>query len=102
MAHSAPLPFVLEDRTGLLAATDFDDMYDRVFLRVARASHPATILIYKMNQRASRRRDSLPLQAKPTATLQFGPSNSLGTLYYVGKAVVPMSQYLRKTSLFGG
>ncbi|EKM58837.1 uncharacterized protein PHACADRAFT_248932 [Phanerochaete carnosa HHB-10118-sp] len=29
------LPFYLEDRTGQLSESDFDDMYDRVFLRLA-------------------------------------------------------------------
>ncbi|GJE94271.1 hypothetical protein PsYK624_104400 [Phanerochaete sordida] len=29
------LPFYLEDRTGHVADSDFDDMYDRLFLRVA-------------------------------------------------------------------
>lgn len=34
------LPFYLEDRTGAAADSDFDDMYDRLFLRVAPHAPP--------------------------------------------------------------
>jgi hypothetical protein len=101
-----PLPFVLEDRTGLLTGSDFDDIYDRVFLRIARVPQPKdstfTTMIYKMAHRSSRRRDTLPFHSNPSVVLEFGPQETLGNISYVGQWAIPMSRYLRKTSLFGG
>jgi hypothetical protein len=70
MAH-APLPFVLEDRTNLAASgTDFDDIYDRLFLRVVpRTSAPDTC--YFSAQPAP----SLPFYS-PAAALAISPSSS--------------------------
>jgi hypothetical protein len=109
------LPLSLEDRTGLNTASDFDDIYDRVFLHVAAqpGTSSNTVNIYKMSQRGSRRRDALPFNptTPPAATLSFGPRDSLGTVSFGtvpangggGAAMaMAMGQYLKKTSLFGG
>ena len=102
------LPFTLEDRTGRVAGSDFDDIYDRIFLRVAPATHlraPSTLLVYKMSQRASRRRDSLPFHSAPAIALEFGTSGGLGHISFLDrKEYIPlyMGRYLRRTSLFGG
>src|ERR1700751_1312485 len=103
------LPYILEDRTGLVAGSDFDDIYDRIFLRVAKApsSHQgetSTLMVYKMSQRASRRRDSLPFHSNPAIILEFGRNGALGNISFPrrngnGESQIPISQYLRKTSL---
>jgi len=103
----APLPYTLEDRTGL-QNSDFDDIYDRMFLRVARLPQQGKSLltmIYNMGQRASRHRDSLPFRHNPSVILEFGLDESLGNISFKrpdASATIPMSRYLRKTSLFGG
>jgi hypothetical protein len=106
MYRQRPLPYIFEDRTGQLTGSDFDDMYDRLFFRVSRPvpSKPVTML-YDMGRRATRHRDSLPFQRDPIAVMEFGPGESLGTVSYMQKPTnvsIPMSRYLRKTSLFGG
>jgi hypothetical protein len=103
----APLPYSLEDRTGL-QNSDFDDIYDRIFLRVARLpqqNKSLVTMIYNMRQRASRHRDSLPFRQNPSVILEFGLDESLGNISFQlanANNTVPMSRYLRKTALFGG
>lgn len=106
MNRQGPLPYVLEDRTGSNTASDFDDIYDRMFFRVARPQDRGTAtMIYDMTRRASRHRDSLPFQREPIAILNFMPDESLGSISYVKPPInvsIPMGRYLRKTSIFGG
>lgn len=102
----ASLPYTLEDRTGL-QNTDFDEIYDRIFLRVARTPQQSASLtmIYNMGQRSSRHRDSLPFRHTPSVVLEFGLDESLGSISFQRpnpSPPLPMSRYLRKTSLFGG
>jgi hypothetical protein len=104
--HHQPLPYVLEDRTGVNTASDFDEIYDRVFYRIARAPlvRAATTMIYEMSRRATRHRDSLPFTQAPIVIMDFKEDESLGIISYVrptGKTTELMSKYLRKTSLFG-
>jgi hypothetical protein len=104
----APLPYVLEDRTGLSTHSDYDDQYDRVFLRVAPSSSaPNTLNIYAMPQRASRHRDALPFDRPPAVVLDFNRTGrELGTVSFAQKggvyAAMGMSKYLRKNAMFGG
>ena len=69
-------------------------------------------MIYRMNIRGSRYRDSLPFTQQPVVILDFAPGERLGNITFVrrakegegeeeGSMVVPMHRYLRKTSLFG-
>ncbi|KAH9928934.1 uncharacterized protein B0H18DRAFT_999460 [Fomitopsis serialis] len=64
------LPYYLEDRSGSYAGSDFDDIYDRLFLRVA-------LMIYNVGRRSSNQRDYRPLQREPSVALEFGPSGTL-------------------------
>ena len=106
LSNSGPLPYSFEDRTGSNTDTDFDDIYDRMFFHVKRQPGCSTTHIYEMAIRASRHRSSLPLNREPSAILDFLPDESLGSLTFAGKTrvqttTIPMSRYLRKTSLFG-
>ncbi|KAJ8518513.1 hypothetical protein ONZ45_g4438 [Pleurotus djamor] len=95
--------YTLEDRTALISSSDFDDIYDRLFLRVARNPRSTSTRIYKMKHRSSRHRDSQPFTNEPVVILDFASDESLGNITFTqAKFTVPMSRYLRKTSLFGG
>ena len=106
--RSAPLPYILEDRTGVYNASDFDDIYDRLFLRIAESSHDAessVSMIYDMGKRSSRRPDSRHFDRQPTVVLDFGPNGALGSVHFMqppASCSLPMYQYLRKTTIFGG
>ncbi|KAH9887657.1 hypothetical protein C8Q73DRAFT_794661 [Cubamyces lactineus] len=104
------LPYFLEDRTGQHTGTDLDEIYDRLFLHVARAPpnqtrDPSglTLLMYDTGRRSSSRRHSRPSVREPSVILDFGANGALGTISFPGSSVsLPMSQYLRKTSMFAG
>ncbi|KAF8896944.1 hypothetical protein CPB85DRAFT_203864 [Mucidula mucida] len=103
--QSHVLPYILEDRTGVNTASDFDEMYDRVFYRIARVPlvRATTTMIYEMGTRASRHRDTLPVTQPPIVILDFQEDESLGTISYLrptGKTTELMSRYLKKTGLF--
>ncbi|KAJ7075733.1 hypothetical protein B0H15DRAFT_916632 [Mycena belliarum] len=104
----SPLPYIFDDRTGAHTSSDFDDIYDRAFFHVATApqrSGSSAIMIYSMNHRASRHRDSQPFRQTPAAVLEFLPDGTLGNVSFMqlagGTLTLPMVRYLRKTSLFG-
>ncbi|GBE78870.1 hypothetical protein BKA93DRAFT_830378 [Sparassis latifolia] len=103
------LPFFLEDRTGVFTGSDFDDIYDRLFLRASRSSEKTaqsadeTIMIYNMGRRSSSQRDYRPTQREPAIVLEFGPQGALWRISFTGSSIsMPMGQYLKKTSMFGG
>ncbi|TFK31856.1 hypothetical protein BDQ12DRAFT_659952 [Crucibulum laeve] len=98
------LPFILEDRTGSNSNSDFDDMYDRMFYHIARSPGRTTTLIYEMPIRSSRHRRNLPLDREPIVHLEFLPDESLGNISFMKapyQTTIPMSRYLRKTTIFG-
>jgi hypothetical protein len=102
-----PLPFQLEDRTGAYIETDFDDIYDRRFYRLSRPNpqRPASLTIFEMAHRASKRRDSFPFKGNPMVALDFTQEGGLGTISYQlpqGTLSMAMSKYLQKTHFFGG
>lgn len=104
------LPYFLEDRTGLHMDSDFDDIYDRLFLRVTRPSErtmsqnmDSTLMIYNVGRRSSLTRDVRSFQRDPSVILDFGPHGALGNISFVGSSIsMPMNQYLKKTSMFSG
>jgi len=102
------LPYVLEDRSGVYNDSDFEDIYDRLFLRIAESSRDAGAsisMIYDMGRRSSRKRDSRHFDRQPAVVLEFGGNNALGIVHFRQPLTVfslPMYQYLRKTTIFGG
>ncbi|EJF60006.1 hypothetical protein BD309DRAFT_948763 [Dichomitus squalens] len=104
------LPYCLEDRTGHYMGTDFDEIYDRLFLRIARPSpsqvphsSETTLMIYNTGRRSSSHRLSRPPSREPSAILDFGLNGTLGTIWFAESGVsMPIGQYLRKTSMFAG
>lgn len=106
--RTAPLPYILEDRSGIYNASDFDDIYDRLFLRIAESSRDGETsisMIYDMGRRSSRRRDSRHFDRQPSVVLEFGSNGTLGSVHFMqppAASSLPMYQYLRKTTIFGG
>ena len=108
------LPYYLEARTGHYTGTDFDEIYDRLFLRVARptpaqaAHYPSpdtttTLMIYDTGRRSASPRLSRPPPRAPAVVLEFGAHGALGTVSFRESGVsMPMGHYLRKTSMFAG
>ena len=102
-----PLPYYLEDRTGDFQSSDFDEAYDRLFLRVARAptgDDAPKLLVYDTGRRSSARRPLAPREAiEPAVVLEFGAGGALGSVTFTRAGVeMPMAQYLRRTSMFAG
>lgn len=99
------LPYLLEDRTGSHNASDFDDIYDRIFFRVAPSPSPHALMIYDIGTRSTSLSPKFHLQRKPVVVLQFATNGALGTVEFHGKlgsGALPMAQWLKKTSLFSG
>ncbi|KAF8148823.1 hypothetical protein B0H34DRAFT_668233 [Crassisporium funariophilum] len=101
--YHRPLPLTLEDRTGQITNSDFDDMYDRLFFHVSRLPGRMTTKIYEMNIRASRYRSTQPLRTDAIIQLDFLADESLGSVSFFKppSGSMPMSQYLKKTAFFG-
>ncbi|KAI0246771.1 hypothetical protein BJV78DRAFT_1277097 [Lactifluus subvellereus] len=103
-----PSAYFFEDRTGVLAGSDFDEVYDRAFLRVSstpQRTRTAGLMIYDMGQRSTSLsdRDGRHFYREPVIVLDFGPKGALGTVHFTkGSVSIPMHQYLRKVSLFSG
>ncbi|TDL18406.1 hypothetical protein BD410DRAFT_793312 [Rickenella mellea] len=96
------LPLYLEDRTGLNNNTDYDEIYDRMFLRTSstppRPGGGMTTTIYELGRRSSRRSTAY---GDPLVVLDFGPNGSLGTILFVQLSMsMPMGHWLRKTAMF--
>ena len=111
MTTNLHMPYTFEDRTGDTKGSDFDDIYDRMFLRVASYPHTSpgranTLAVYVMARRSMRHKDVRHLERQPSIILEFGePHLGLGTIHFTQSAStvsIPMNNYLKKTAFFGG
>jgi len=109
MTISGPPPaYFFEDRTGVITSSDFDEVYDRAFLRVSstpQRTRNAGLMVYDMGQRSTSLgdRDRRHFYREPVIVLDFGPRGALGTVRFTKSSIsIPMHQYLRKVSLFSG
>jgi len=89
---------MLEDRTGQLTGSDFEDIHDRVRLSLRCTQQTQTNTTYMIFDRS---RTSAYGYNNPLVVLNFGPNNTLGTVSFKTGVHIPMNQYLAKTSLFG-
>jgi len=107
------MPYMFEDRTGHVAKSDYDDIYDRMFLRVVPHPRPPAgnsnvVAIYSMGRRSTRHGDKRHLERQPSVILEFaeGATGGLGNVNFfyppAPSLSIPMSRYLRKTTFFGG
>ncbi|EJD00716.1 uncharacterized protein FOMMEDRAFT_110000 [Fomitiporia mediterranea MF3/22] len=116
------IPFLLEDRTGDVLNTEYDELYDRMFFGVTSAPSPSaivsptspsrpssrsvTIKIFELGSRTSSARGGLNFGRDPVVILDFAtaPSSAahggfdvLGTILFVRQSVsMPMEKWIRK------
>lgn len=100
------IPYLLEDRTGDVLNTEFDELYDRMFFGVSVSASPAsppssssrTIKIFELGSRSgpSPRAGAYNFGRDPVVVLDFAPNGSLGTVLFVRQGVsMPMDQWMR-------
>lgn len=113
MPRPLQMPYMFEDRTGRVTGSDYDDIYDRMFIRVI--PHPRSparsdnvLAIYNMGRRSTRHGDTRHLERQPLVVLEFaeGAAGGLGNISFfyppAPSMTMPMNRYLRKTTFFGG
>ncbi|KII89241.1 hypothetical protein PLICRDRAFT_175456 [Plicaturopsis crispa FD-325 SS-3] len=106
-AYSLPPPYVLEDKTGSFANSDWDEIYDRIFLRVSRSPQVTDrplYMIHDMGRRSSRVGDARHLTRSPSVIMDFTPNETIGIVHFIQQSrtvSLPIHRYLRKTSMFG-
>ncbi|KAF9241855.1 hypothetical protein BU15DRAFT_44492 [Melanogaster broomeanus] len=96
MATTFGMPYLLEDKTGLLTGSDFVDINDRLRLRLrctAEAPTHTAYMIYNMTHAND--------ACNPLIALAFGADNSLGTITIGSGVSTAMKQYLVKVSALG-
>ena len=100
------IPFILEDRTGDITNTEFDDLYDRMFFGISSpapssTSAGATIRIFELGARSSPRAlAGSHFGRDPAVVLDFGghgaASADAGTGLFVRQGVsMPIAAWLR-------
>ena len=91
--------YMLEDRSGLLTGSDFEDVNGRIRLTLrctqATSAH-ASYMIF------DRTHSDVYDFNNPLAVLDFGPNNTLGTVAFENTPHVPMKEYLTKVVVASG
>ena len=91
--------YMLEDLSGHLTSSDFQDVNSRIRLSLrciqATCTHAEYVIIDRTHSDAYNTND-------PLAVLNFGPNNSLGTVVIGPGLPMPMTQYLTKVATENG
>jgi len=87
--------YMLEDRTGQLDGSDFEDVHDRIRLTLRCTQDAQTHTVYMIYDRT---RTAAFNFNNPLAVLDFGPNGRLGTVSFKTGVHMPMIQYLVKVS----
>lgn len=94
------LPFFLEDKTGRLTGSDFNDLHDRMKLLYRPRSRDPSHGIYDIYDVSAGQNDSYET---PVVTLTFRPDNSLGTVKFSYESRErDMGGYLSQVNALGG
>lgn len=96
------IPYLLEDRTGDVLNTEFDELYDRMFFGVSSSpssSAPSTARTVKLFELGSRSapspRGNFNFGRDPVIVLDFAP-NALGTVLFVRQGIsMPMASWMK-------
>lgn len=101
-----PPAYFFEDRTGAVEDSDFDEVYDRMFLRTSSKLHRTqgpSISVFETGRRSTSSRHQERSPHEPSFIMEFGTNGALGTIWFMKERTsMPMYRYLRKISLFGG
>jgi hypothetical protein len=89
--------YMLEDRTGRLTGSDFEDVHERVRLTLKCTQKAQTHTVYMIYDRT---RTAVCNYNNPLAVLDFGPNDTLGTVSFKTGVHKPMQQYLVKVSRY--
>lgn len=104
------IPYLLEDRTGDVLNTEFDEIYDRMFFGVSSSNPPSpssstdpapsrTIKLFELGKRSAPalRGSSLNFGKDPVVVLDFAPGGGMGTVLFVRQGVsMPMEKWMRR------
>ncbi|CAL1706059.1 unnamed protein product [Somion occarium] len=94
MSTTFGMPFFLEDQSGDIENSEFNDIYNRMRFSLRRtdngSQHPV-LMVYDMTSTSASSRSDLRV---PIACLSFGANNALGTVKIQDGAHVDMNQYL--------
>lgn len=86
---------MLEDRTGRITGSDFEDVHDRIRLSLKCTQKAPTHTAYMIFDRT---KTTTFNYNNPLAVLDFGANDSLGTVSFKTGVHLPMKQYLLKVS----
>jgi|SRR5882762_4487820 len=87
--------YMLEDKTGWLTGSDYDDIHDRKRLTLKCTQHEQTHTVYMIFDRTG---TSVFNYNNPLAVLEFGPNNTFGTVSFQTGVRIPMKHYLVRVS----
>jgi hypothetical protein len=87
--------YMLEDRTGQLDGSDFEDVHDRIRLTLRCTQNAQTHAVYMIYDHT---RTAAFNFNNPLAVFDFGPNGKLGTVSFKTGVHTPMKQYLVKVS----
>jgi len=90
--------YMLEDKTGQLTGSDYEDIHDRIRLTLKCTQKAPTHTVYMIYDRT---RTAVFNYNEPLAVLDFGPNDTLGTVSFKTGVQTPMKQYLVRASAFG-
>ncbi|EAU90825.2 hypothetical protein CC1G_09302 [Coprinopsis cinerea okayama7 len=85
-------PYFLEDRSGRLSGSEFNDIHERLKFSYRCSRRSSTLCQYTIFETTSPREDAC---TTPVSVLEYGPNNTLGLVYY-GMKPQSMARYLVK------
>lgn len=97
MALRYGLPVFLEDQSGRLTGSKFEDLYNRMTLTYTRISRNSPQIVYGIFYTAP---DEYTSARTPKIILEFGADNSLGTITVGRSNAMAMDDYLPRVNIF--
>ena len=97
MSTTLGMPFFLEDHSGDLENSEFNDLYSRMRFSLRKTSvedaAQTTLMVYDLSSPSVSSRNDLRV---PIACLTFGAEHALGTVKIYNASTISMEQYLSR------